>query len=238
MYTPKEKLADWMEAYAVSQDLVVWNSSYILDAPRPTYDAIAGRWTVSVSRAGKPVMLHPAHIVLATGTLGPPSMPTIPGADTFAGSIIHASRFSSAEAFAGKRVLVVGAANTGADVCEDLYHSGAKQVTILQRGSTCVVSVAWIREHYAHVFPEGVPIAVGDFRFAANPFGLREAEIKEARKRGNGNLDDENDAKMKEGLRKKGFKTNEGREGLGAGFLVVERFGGVFIACFRNCQEC
>lgn len=215
-----------MEAYAASQDLVVWTSSHIIDDPRPAYDAATGRWTVSVLHAGEHTVLHPAHIVLATGTIGPPSMPSVPEAEIFTGEILHASAFHSAEPFIGKRVLVVGAASTAADVCEDLYYTGASSVTMLQRGSACVVSAAWALAIYTHVYPEGVPIEVGDFRSAAAPFGLREVEIKAAQARGEGPRDSDDDARMKEGLRKKGYKTNEGPRGLGVGFNVVERFVG------------
>lgn len=231
MYAPKEKFAEWLEVYAALQDLVIWTSSEILDVPRPTYDGPAGRWTVSISRAGKTVVLRPTHIVLATGTLGPPSMPFVPGADTFNGEILHASTFSGAEAFAGKRVLVVGAANTAADVCKDLHYTGASAVTMLQRGSTCVISAALVRAYYGSMYPEGVPFEVGDFRHSAGLWGLREMEMKAALAQGDGPKDSDEDAKMKEGLREKGFRINEGRDGLGVGFLIVERFAGA-------CREC
>lgn len=60
----------------------------------------------------------------------------------------------------------------------------------------------------------------------AGPFGLREVEIKAAQARGEWPKDSGEDARMKEGLRKKGYRINEGPRGLGVGFLVVERFAG------------
>lgn len=231
-YTPKEKLADWMEHYAHSQDLVIWCSSYILDNPRPVYDMASCRWTLTVSHAGSPVVLRPAHIVVATGTLGPARMPVIPGADLFHGGILHASQFRSGAPYAGKRVLVVGAANTAADVAQDLHHSGAAEVTILQRSSTCFVSSAFMRAHFAREYPNGMPTEERDFRAAGFPSGLLERVVRRAVESGKGPKDSEQDAKMKQGLREKGFHMNDGWEGLGAWFLVLNRFGGAH-HCFH-----
>lgn len=225
-YTAKEKLADWFEYYSASQDLVVWLSSYIINTPRPVYDAKASRWTISVSHAGKIVILRPAHIILATGTLGPPRMPTIPGASAFLGQTLHASTFYGAAPYAGKKVLVVGAANTGADVAQDLYHSGAASVTMLQRSSTCIVSETWMRAHWAREYPDGIPTDVRDFKSAGFPLGLLERIVRKLKAGGKGPQDNEADKAMKEGMKMRGFRLNEGWEGLGAYFLVLDRFGG------------
>ena len=221
-----------MEHYAIDHELVIWLSSHIVESTRPVYDTADGRWTVSVSHAGETVVLRPAHIVLATGTLGPPRIPTVPGADTFKGFIQHALNFSGADGFAGKRVLVVGAANTAADICQDLHVSGAKAVTLLQRSSTCFVTSAWLRAHYAREYPVDMPTDVRDLKSASMPPGLLERLVRDGRKKGKGPTDSEEDRIMKDGLRERGFKMNEGWEGLGAWFLVLEKFGGASAALF------
>ena len=50
-------------------------------------------------------------VILANGTLAHPSIPAFAG--TFSGEIIHSSQYKNATFFAGKRVLVVGAGNSG-----------------------------------------------------------------------------------------------------------------------------
>ena len=47
-YTPRDKLADWLEQYASSQDLVVWTSSELKD--RPVYDEEKKQW-MEIGRA-------------------------------------------------------------------------------------------------------------------------------------------------------------------------------------------
>lgn len=43
-------IADWLEAYANGQNLVIWLSSTVLSDPRPVYDEEKRSWTVSVER--------------------------------------------------------------------------------------------------------------------------------------------------------------------------------------------
>lgn len=123
-FTPKDRLADWLETYAINQDLLIWNSSYIESSPKPAYDDRTKRWTITVMHDSEAVVLRPAHIVLATGTLGKPHMPQVPLRDVFTGTVLHASDFKGANEYAGRHVLVVGAGNTAADVAQDLYTTG------------------------------------------------------------------------------------------------------------------
>jgi glutamyl-tRNA reductase len=54
--------------------------------------------------------------------------------------VIHSHSFSSGAAWRGKRALVLGTGNSGHDVAQDL-HSHDVATTIIQRGSTTVVSI-------------------------------------------------------------------------------------------------
>ena len=218
-FTPRDKVASWLEQYAESQDLIVWTSS--VPVPGPTYDASSGRWTITVNKAGSEVTLHPAHIILATGTLGEPLIPTIPSSSTFQGTILHASTYQGGRPFKGKRVLVVGAGNTGADVCQDLVFRGAASVTMLQRSATCVVSAALVKQGFDLRWPEGVPTDVCDFRTAAMPLGLLKKVMI-----GRGEEIKAFDREMLEGLEEKGLKLTFGPEGEGQTLLVFERLGG------------
>ncbi|KAL5512676.1 hypothetical protein ACEPAG_2942 [Sanghuangporus baumii] len=221
-FTPRDKLAAWLEQYAESQDLVVWTSSTI--KPGPTYDRSTGRWTVVVDKNGTEVILHPNHIVLSAGLLGEPIIPKVPSAEVFKGTIIHASTYQGGHPFAGQRVLVVGAGNTSADICQDLVVRGAKEVTMLQRSETVVISAALKGKEWEVVFPEHTPTEVNDFRVAAMPLGqLRRILIKTNKE------SIEFDREMHEGLERKGFKLSDGPDGAGNKILVFDRSGGYWI---------
>lgn len=59
-------------------------------------------------------------VVSATGTWANPVIPCIPGQDAFRGIIIHSARYAGREGLQGKRVLVVGGGNSGAQIAADL----------------------------------------------------------------------------------------------------------------------
>lgn len=218
LYTPRDKLADWLEQYVSSQDLIVWTNSRIL--PVPSYDFNTKRWTVVVDRNGTHVTLRPFHIVCATGTLGEPTAPQLAGEKIFRGVSFHASKYQGARSFAGKRAVVIGAGNSSADICQDLAFQGA-DVTMVQRSSTCVESAAATTQAIYTMWPEGGDTATSDFKFASVPLLLAKdiaalrAEASRARA-----------ASMYEGLEKAGFKLNKGTDGAGQYILILERAGG------------
>ncbi len=59
-------------------------------------------------------------VVGATGTWSRPFVPAVPGIEEFRGEQLHSSRYAGPAPFAGRRVLVVGGANSGAQVATDL----------------------------------------------------------------------------------------------------------------------
>jgi Flavin-binding monooxygenase-like len=73
-----------------------------------------------------------AGVILANGTLATPSIPTFPG--SFSGEILHSSAYSSADIFRGKRVLIIGAGNSGCDIAVDAVHHAASIDMSVRRG--------------------------------------------------------------------------------------------------------
>ena len=59
-YTSKDKLGDWLEQYAVSNDLTVWTSTSILG--RPTYDKATRKWRIRVKTPTGERELSPQHL--------------------------------------------------------------------------------------------------------------------------------------------------------------------------------
>jgi glycine/D-amino acid oxidase-like deaminating enzyme len=59
-------------------------------------------------------------VVSATGSWASPIIPEIPGREGFGGMQIHSAEYRSADGFAGKRVLVVGGGNSGAQILAEL----------------------------------------------------------------------------------------------------------------------
>lgn len=59
-------------------------------------------------------------VISATGTWSSPNIPEIPGRDTFAGVQLHSARYRAPDSLAGRRVIVVGAGNSAAQVLAEL----------------------------------------------------------------------------------------------------------------------
>ncbi|PCH35122.1 flavo protein [Wolfiporia cocos MD-104 SS10] len=215
-YTPRDKVADWLKQYAESQDLIVWTNSYI--QPQPTYDLVKKRWRILVNRNGIEVELHPAHIIVAIGTLGAPWIPDVPGRDEFKGDVLHACKYMGGHPYVGQDTIVVGAGNTAADICQDLSFQGARSVTMVQRSSTCIVSSKTVATQMARAFPDDVPYDICDFKFAAMPINLQRklARAQES-------VMWEREKELHDQLRKGGLKLNMGRDGSGQHFLIFER---------------
>jgi cation diffusion facilitator CzcD-associated flavoprotein CzcO len=73
-----------------------------------------------------------AGVLIANGTLSEPNMPTFQG--EFAGELIHAAQYRRGAQFDGKRVLIVGAGNSGCDIAVDAIHHGASCDLSMRRG--------------------------------------------------------------------------------------------------------
>ncbi len=62
------------------------------------------------------------RLVVANGHNWAPKWPTYPGQDTFTGELLHSAGYRSGDQLAGKRVVVVGAGNTGCDIAVEAAH--------------------------------------------------------------------------------------------------------------------
>ncbi|WP_114422319.1 flavin-containing monooxygenase [Nocardioides houyundeii] len=73
-----------------------------------------------------------ASVLVANGTLSEPAVPDLPG--SFDGELFHTSAYKRAEVFAGKRVLIIGAGNSGCDIAVDAVHHAASVDISVRRG--------------------------------------------------------------------------------------------------------
>jgi putative flavoprotein involved in K+ transport len=174
VFTPKDKMGDWLEMYVKVMELAYWGGTEAISA---SYDTTAKRWTVDLMRDGKPVTLHPAQLVFATGAYGPPKTLNLPGAATFAGELIHSSQYSEGSKYKGRNVVVIGAASSAHDVAVDLWEAGAN-VTMVQRSATTVVRSETLMELAFDTYSEkavadGIDVDKADMIAMATPFALQ-----------------------------------------------------------------
>ncbi|KZT62299.1 FAD/NAD(P)-binding domain-containing protein [Calocera cornea HHB12733] len=228
VYTPAHKLADWLESYARTMELPIWLSSTVQSA---TWDAQEKMWDVIVLRGleggGKEERkMRVRHVVYAAGLAsGVPNMPKIAGMEDFKGKIVHSTAHQTAKDYLGKKVLVVGAANSAHDIAQDFANHGV-DVTIFQRGSTYIMSTAqgmpvMMRGLY---WEGGPPTDLADRLTASVP----NAVSKHVYKRLTAEIR-EKDRVLLEGLDGVGFMRNDGPDGSGFVSLALSRAGGYYL---------
>ena len=219
VYIPKDKLANWFEAYAEAMELNFWTGT---EFERGSYDEAEGRWSVVLRRAdGSRRKMHPRHVVMATGVSGIPNLPEIAGLNNFAGTVLHSSQYDDGEAWKGKRAIVIGTGNSGHDIAQDLHSSGA-DVTLVQRSSTLVTNIEPSAQLAYAAYNEGT-LEDNDLIATSMPLALA--------KRSHVMLTEQSkklDKDLLDGLSRVGFKLDFGDGGTGWQFKYLTRGGGYY----------
>ncbi|MGD9804410.1 MAG: NAD(P)-binding domain-containing protein [Hyphomicrobiaceae bacterium] len=220
VYIPRDKIANWLEFYADTMEINIWNST---EFTKGSYDDKAGRWTLTVKREdGTERILRPRHVVFATGVSAIPIMPKMPGIETFAGEIMHSSQYNNGKAWKGKKAVVLGTGNSGHDVAHDLCISGA-DTTMVQRNPTLIVSLKEAQRVY-ELYQEGLSTEECDLIATASPFPVLLKGYKLTAQ-----LCNQADQKLHEGLAARGFVLdNGGPEDAGFQMKYLTRGGGYY----------
>lgn len=229
IFTPKDKLAQFFEAYATLLELNVWTRTSIVDTK---WDDTTKSWSISVERKKEDGSIekrtfHPRHVIQATGHSGKKNMPTMKGIENFKGDrLCHSSEFPGAqENSKGKKAIVVGSCNSGHDIAQDYLEKGY-DVTIVQRSSTHVVSSKAITDiALGGIYSEDGPeVDDADFLIHGLPTPVLKAiQVTVCEKQA------EHDKEILDGLDKAGFKVDRGPDGAGLFFKYFQRGGGYYI---------
>jgi thioredoxin reductase len=218
-YIPKDKLANWFEAYVESMELNFWTGT---EFEGGSYDEKQGCWDVTLRRAdGSRRIMHPRHVVLATGVSGIPSLPEIPGLKNFTGTVMHSSQYSDGEEWTAKSALVIGTGNSGHDIAQDL-HSGGADVTLVQRSPTLIVSIEPSAQLVYAPYNEGT-LEDNDLLATSMPLAVAwksHAMVTEQSKK----LDKE----LLEGLERVGFRLDPCEDAPSWQFKYLTRGGGYY----------
>ena len=225
VFSPKDRIGDWLEMYVKVMDLDYWTSTECIKA-----ELIGDEWHVSLSRNNQSLVVRPKHLVLATGMSGVPNMPQLPGAESFKGTLVHSSAHPGGEGWRGKRCVVLGSNNSAHDIAADLWEHGAEEVTMVQRSPTVVVrsemlmELAWGKLYSQAALEAGISTEIADLTLAATPFRLlpemQKPVYEEIRKR---------DAELYSGLERAGFRFHFGEDGSGLHSIYLRRGAGYYI---------
>lgn len=89
-------------------------------------------WRITWKEDGAEHTADFAGVMIANGTLSAPNMPGFKG--HFDGELIHSSQYRHATQFDGKRVLIIGAGNSGCDIAVDAIHHATSCDLSMRRG--------------------------------------------------------------------------------------------------------
>jgi cation diffusion facilitator CzcD-associated flavoprotein CzcO len=132
-YLSRDEFVAYLREYTEHFDLNVVTGA---QATAIWSDAIKSQWKAATSdgRTWKA-----RAVVVATGQYRTPIQPRWPGVEFYRGALSHSVTYSNAKPFVGKRVLVVGAGNSGAEIATDIAENGAKFVAISIRTPPTIV---------------------------------------------------------------------------------------------------
>jgi putative flavoprotein involved in K+ transport len=124
----RDRVVEYLQGYAERHRLDVRSRVYVSSIERAE-----DGWSVST-----PAGAYPAErVVVAIGYSNVPFVPDWPG--VFAGEIVHSADYRNPAPYRGRRVLVVGAGNSGAEIAVDLADGGAAQVLLAVRTAPSIV---------------------------------------------------------------------------------------------------
>lgn len=128
-YPSRAEVAAYLVDYARHFDLEIRTGSRAERAWRE-----GDSWHVATAQGGERADI----VIAATGIFSQPVRPVIPGADRYHGQQLHASAYRLPAPFAGQRVLVIGAGNSGAEIAVDLAEHGARPTVAIRAGTNVV----------------------------------------------------------------------------------------------------
>jgi len=224
VFSPKDKIGDWLEMYTKVMELNYWGSTACKSAVRE-----GDGWAVVVDRAGEEITLRPRQLVLALGASGLPSVPEFPGHEKFRGDQHHSSAHPGPDKYKGKKAVVIGSNNSAHDICAALWEAGA-DVTMVQRSSTHVVRSDTLMDlgigdlYSERAVAAGMTTFKADTIFASLPFRiLHTLQIPVY------NAIRERDAEFYRRLEQAGFVLDYGEDDSGLFLKYLRRGSGYYI---------
>ena len=115
-YPRRDDFVAYLEGFVIHHQLSVCFNTRLLRIERA-----GDMWRLQTSER----QLLARYVVVATGWDAVPVLPQWPGQEHFSAALLHSSEFHTAKEYTGKRVLVVGAGNSGIDIAGHLVSAGA-----------------------------------------------------------------------------------------------------------------
>ncbi|HET7295677.1 MAG TPA: NAD(P)/FAD-dependent oxidoreductase [Gemmatimonadales bacterium] len=129
LFVPRREFWEYLRHYARAFELPVETGVAVERIAKTD-----GRWTVTTGHRA----VTARAVVVATGIVANPKTPRFPGQESFAGRIAHSVAYRRPDPYAGRRVLVVGVGNSGAEISSELAAAGSKVTVAVRSGANVV----------------------------------------------------------------------------------------------------
>ena len=131
LFVPRPLFCDYLRRYAETFRLPIETGSAVTEIRRDD-----GAWWVATARSDRAARA----VVVATGIVANPRRPRIRGVEEFQGRLTHSVEYRNPAAYVGRRVLIVGVGNSGAEIASEIARAGGGgRVTIAVRSGANVV---------------------------------------------------------------------------------------------------
>lgn len=231
-WLPREKVAGWMENYSQIMGLDIMVNTTVSSI---NYDEAKRQYSVELQSDNGKQTLNPRHVVLAAGLFSPvPIRPNFPSEKSFKGQVYHTSEHKAARRISNvkeKKVILIGSGTSSHDIAQDFVNSGAKEVTIVQRGAIFSVSTSAIEQTIYSLWKmPGMSTEEADV--VANSFPL---PIIRTMGIGQSQMMSQMDKEILDGMEKAGLALRRGDDGAG---IVDHQLlkGGKYSVQVRECS--
>ena len=152
LFVPRGEFWEYLRDYARAFELPVETGCLVDRITRSD-----GTWTLN-TRGGP---LTARALVVATGIVANPKAPRFPGQERFAGRIEHSVTYRRPDAYVGRRVLVVGVGNSGAEIGSEIARAGGKVTVAVRSGANVVpLTLAGLPIQYLAYWARKLPRAM------------------------------------------------------------------------------
>lgn len=127
-YPSREQILNYIKSFAKANQLYEFIK---FKTKIKNVDFKDSKWEITAENGEK--FTH-RWLICASGALWSPNTPTLKGQETFKGEIIHGQAYKDSDYLKNKRVLVVGAGNSGVDIACDAAFMADQAFISMRRG--------------------------------------------------------------------------------------------------------
>jgi putative flavoprotein involved in K+ transport len=123
-YPTRDDVVAYLRAYAATLDADIRCDQRVDTVDRAEHGRL-------IARTATGLEVEAGMAIAATGGFRRPHRPALQGLEQFTGTVLHSSQYRAPDAFAGRRVVVVGAGNSAVQIAADL--ASVARVTLATR---------------------------------------------------------------------------------------------------------